>query len=104
MFQLPAPDFRVSTDSTISVLYGFRKFVQMNREERIRACYQHACLQYVSGQHMTNTSLRKRLGIKDSNYPAASKIIRDAIELNLVKSKFEKAGSKKDASYVPFWA
>ena len=104
MFQLPAPDFRASADSTITVLYGHRKFVQMNREERIRACYQHSCLQYVSGQHMTNTSLRKRLGIKDSNYPAASKIIRDAIELNLVKSKFEKASSKKDASYVPFWA
>ena len=104
MFQLPAPDFRASADSTIAVLYGYRKFTQMKREERIRACYQHACLQYVSGQHMTNTSLRKRLGIKDSNYPAASKIIRDAIELNLVKSKFEKAGSKKDASYVPFWA
>lgn len=104
LFQLPAPDFRVSTDSTIAVLYGPRKFSQMNREERIRACYQHACLQYVSGKYMTNSSLRKRLGIKDSNYPIASKIIRDAIESELVKSKFEKAVSKKDASYAPFWA
>lgn len=104
LFQLPAPDFRVSAESTITVLYGPRKFGQMDREERIRACYQHACLLYVSGQHMTNASLRKRLGIKDSNYPIASKIIRDAIETGLVKSKFERPVSKKDASYVPFWA
>jgi ATP-dependent DNA helicase RecG len=104
MFQLPAPDFRVSVESTIAVLYGPRKFAQMNREERIRACYQHACLQYVSGSHMTNASLRKRLGIKDSNYPIASKIIKDAFEIGLIKSKIEKTGAKKDSSYVPFWA
>ncbi len=104
VFQLPAPDFRVSAESTIAVLYGPRKFAQMNREERIRACYQHACLQYVSGSHMTNASLRKRLGIKDSNYPIASKIIKDAFEIGLIKSKIEKTGAKKDSSYVPFWA
>ena len=104
MFQLPAPDFRVSAESTIAVLYGPRKFAQMNREERIRACYQHACLQCVSGSHMTNASLRKRLGIKDSNYPIASKIIKDAFEMGLIKSKIEKTGAKKDSSYVPFWA
>lgn len=97
MFQLPAPDFKVSSESTIAILYGHRKFGQMSREERIRACYQHACLQYVSGGDMTNASLRKRLGIKESNYPTASKIIKDAADLNLIKSK-------KDASYVPFWA
>jgi predicted HTH transcriptional regulator len=92
-----------AADYTIAVLYGPRTFVQMSRDERIRACYQHACLQYVSGKHMTNTSLRKRLGIKDSNYPVASKIIRDALEVGLIKSRIETARSKKDASYVPFW-
>jgi predicted HTH transcriptional regulator len=104
MFQLPAPDFRASADSTIAVLYGHRKFTQMKREERIRACYQHACLQYVSGGQMTNASLRKRLGIKDSNYPLASRIIKDAIGVGLVRPKIESSSSKKDSSYVPFWA
>ncbi len=104
VFQLPAPDFRASTDSTIAVLYGARKFVQMKREERIRACYQHACLKYVSGGEMTNASLRKRLGIKDSNYPAASRIIKDAINEGFIKSKREGDGSKRDSSYLPAWA
>ena len=104
MFQLPAPDFRASNDSIIAILYGPRKFSQMNREERIRACYQHACLRYVSDLQMTNASLRKRLGIKDTNYPAASRIIKDTIEVKLVKSKIAGLSSKRDASYLPFWA
>ena len=53
---------------------------------------------------MSNASLRKRLGIKDSNYPAASRIIKDAIEAGLIKAHAEGSGSKRDAAYVPFWA
>ena len=99
IFQLPAPDFRVAGDSTVAVLYGPRKFGQMYREERIRACYQHACLLYVSGKRMSNATLRKRMGIKDSNYPMASRIIRDAIEAKMIRPY-----SEGDSAYVPFWA
>lgn len=104
VFQLPAPDFRVAGAATIAVLYGPRKFSQMNREERVRACYQHACLQYVTGKRMSNASLRRRLGIETSNYPVASRIIRDTIEAELVKLHGQGTASKRDASYVPFWA
>ena len=104
LFQLPAPDFRVAGGSTVAVLLGPRKFSQMDREERVRACYQHACLLYVSGKRMSNATLRKRLGIKDTNYPSASRIIRDAIEAKLIRPYSEGEGSKKDSSYVPFWA
>lgn len=104
VFQLPAPDFRVAGESTTAILYGPRKFAQMHREERIRACYQHACLQYVSGKRMSNATLRQRLGIKDKSYPMASRIIRDAIDVGLIKSHGEETGSRRDAAYVPFWA
>jgi hypothetical protein len=70
----------------------------MDPEERIRACYQHACLQYVSGKHMSNATLRKRLGIEDKSYPMAWRIIKAAIEANLIKPHVE------GATYVPFWA
>jgi predicted HTH transcriptional regulator len=104
VFQLPAPDFRVAGESTVAVLFGPRKFAQMDREERVRACYQHACLQFVSGKRMSNSTLRKRMGIKDSNYPLASRIIRDAIEAKLIRPHGDAEGSKKDSTYVPFWA
>jgi len=104
VFQLPAPDFRVAGLSTIAILFGYREFNQMNKEERIRACYQHACLLFVSGDKMSNASLRKRLGIKDKNYPQASRIIKDAIDKGLIRTNDEGGGSKRDTSYLPFWA
>jgi ATP-dependent DNA helicase RecG len=101
VFQLPAPDFRTSPQHTIAVLYGPRGFVAMDRQDRRRACYQHACLLYVSGRRMTNTSLRERLRIEKKNYPIASRIIRDSIDAGLIR---QAGGTRKDANYVPFWA
>ncbi len=101
VFQLPAPDFRTTTNHTISVLFGPRDFAEMDREDRIRACYQHACLLFVSGKQMTNATLRERLKIDKKNYPMASRIIRDTIAAGLLKPA---GGSRKDAKYAPFWA
>ena len=101
---LPAPDFRVTEYSTVAVLLGPRSFAEMGRQDRIRACYQHACLCYVSGKRMTNATLRQRLGIKASNYPMASRIIRDTLDSKLIKPYTQASESRKDASYVPIWA
>jgi len=100
-FQLPAPDFRTTPQHTVAVLFGPRDFAAMDGQDRIRACYQHACLWYVSGKQMTNTSLRERLKIPKESYQLASRIIRDAVKADLIRLK---SGSRKDASYVPFWA
>lgn len=104
IFQLPAPDFRVTSNHTVAVLFGPREFSEMDKADRIRACYQHACLCYVSGKQMTNATLRERLNIKSANYPMASRIIRDTLEAGLIKSHTQVSGSKKDAKYTPFWA
>ncbi len=104
LFQLPAPDFRKTAQSTIAVLYGPRQLKEMDSKERTRAAYQHACLQLVSGKKMTNESLRKRLGIKTSSYSLASRIIRDAMQEKLVKPQGDKVGAGKSAFYLPFWA
>lgn len=104
VFQLPAPDFRVTPNHTVAVLFGPREFSEMDKADRIRACYQHACLRYVSGKQMTNATLRERLNIKSANYPMASRIIRDTLEAGLIKPHTQVSGSKKDAKYTPFWA
>jgi predicted HTH transcriptional regulator len=76
----------------------------MTNEERIRACYQHACLQYVSNDRMTNSSLRKRFAIDERNYSIASRIIADTIKAKMIKLFDPESSSKKHASYVPIWA
>ena len=107
MFQLPAPDFKAITTMqpgfTRAYLYAHKKLSEMDRGERVRACYQHACLMSVTGKRMTNTSLRERLGVEQQNYAAVSRIIREAVDATLVKA-FDPETSKRYMQYVPFWA
>lgn len=76
---------------------------QMNNEDKMRACYQHCCLQFVAGKKMTNESFRARLNISSKNYSIASRIIADAIAAKYVRPYAENQ-SKKYAQYVPIWA
>ena len=103
-FQLPPPDFRVVENNTIAVLYSVKKLNDMTRKERIRACYQHACLQIVNNEEMTNSSVRKRFGIEPQNYSTASRIIAETIKADLVKPSDPTNKSRKHSSYIPFWA
>jgi len=104
MFQLPAPKFEAQDKFTRVTLYSYRPLKKMNRDDKIRACYQHCCLKYVSNEQMTNTSLRKRFNIPDNNYPMASRIINDTITVNFIKPFDPENKSKKNTKYVPIWA
>jgi len=104
LFQLPAPNFLVTENHTKVIVYAQRKLSEMDRNDKVRACYQHACLLYVSNQKMTNASLRKRLSIEEQNYAIASRIIADTIDAKLVKPFDPDNTSRKYASYIPFWA
>ena len=75
----------------------------MDRADRSRACYLHACLRYVERDPMTNSSLRKRFGIAEKNSATASRIIREAMEDQLVKP-YDPDQGKKYAKYLPYWA
>jgi predicted HTH transcriptional regulator len=102
-YQLPAPDFLVTANHTRIILYAARPLAKMSQGDRIRACYQHACLCYVSGREMTNSTLRKRFGIDPKNRAIASRIIYETIESELIKPLKQGSKSRKYAKYVPYW-
>ena len=101
--QLPAPDFQRDELFTKVIMLAPMTLRQMNKEDKRRACYQHCCLQFLSGQKMTNESFRGRLSISDENYSMASRIIADTISAKYIKPD-DSVPSKKYAKYVPFWA
>lgn len=103
MYQLPAPMFEAVEQHTRVSLYAYKPLNTMGREERVRACYLHACLKYVNQEHMTNATLRQRFGIEEHNSAIASRIIRDAIAEEAIHL-YDPAASRKYAKYVPFWA
>jgi len=104
LFQLPAPKFIRGDDYTRVIVYAPTHLTRMNNEDRIRACYQHACLHYVNNKPANNQSVRKRFNIAINNVSFASKIIADTVEAGLIKPADPENGSRKFASYIPFWA
>jgi ATP-dependent DNA helicase RecG len=102
-WQLPAPDFRTGEQHTSVVLFAHKDFDEMGRKERVRACYQHACLLYVSNQKMTNQSLRERFKLPEHRTEAVSRIISDAMADGKIKSDDPENRSRRYAKYIPFW-
>lgn len=103
VFQLPAPLFEATDEHTRVVLFAHREFKAMDKAERIRAAYLHACLRYVQRDYMTNTSLRERFGIDEKNSSMVSRIIKDAVEAGLIRCHDETVGSRA-RKYLPRWA
>ena len=106
-FQLPAPDFTAimttQPGSTRATLFAPRKLNDMDSQERIRACYQHASLCFVLGSRMTNASLRSRFGIEAKNTSQASRLIKESLKADVIKL-FDPDARDRDRSYLPFWA
>lgn len=103
-YQLPAPKFVEGDNYTRIIIYAHKTLRQMDKEDKVRACYLHACLKQVSGERMTNQSLRERFGIEEKNYSMASRIISEGIKSGLIKDYDPENKSKKHSKYVPFWA
>lgn len=102
LYQLPPIRIQLQETRTEATVFTYRKFADLDKSERVMACYQHACLRYVSNEKMNNQSLRGRLGIEDKNYPMASRIIKDALEAKMIKE--ENAEGNNRHNYIPYWA
>ncbi len=102
-YQLPAPLFEETDEHTRSVLFAHQDFEDMGKEDRVRACYLHACLQYVQRKYMTNKSLRERFGLEEPKSAQVTRVINATLEGELVK-KTGVSEARKDAKYVPYWS
>jgi len=104
LYQLPPIDVIVAEKRTRVTIYSYQPLNRLNKKEKILACYQHACLKYVSNEKMTNQTLRERFKIEDHNYSIASRIIRDALIEKVIKEEDPENKSRKYKSYLPHWA
>ncbi|MBC2712337.1 MAG: putative DNA binding domain-containing protein [Desulfosarcina sp.] len=103
LFQLPAPLFEVPDGFTRVVLFAHRPLTGMDKADRIRACYLHACLKWVMRNYLTNASLRQRFGVEERNKAAVSRYIREAVKAGMIKP-FDDTAARKMMKYVPYWA
>lgn len=101
--QLPAPRIELFEDSTRVTLYSEMPFSSIAPEDKLWACYLHACIRQVQGEQLTNTSLRERFGLKNSSSGSISRLIKEAVTKKYIKP-LDPTTAPRYMKYVPFWA
>lgn len=104
LFGLPPVVFTSLENAFKVTLYAPKKFDDMTQTERIEACYQHAVLQHLSNQTVTNTTTRKRFKLHEKHRTVVSNLLREVAEKGRIKRKDPDAKSSKFVEYVPYWA
>lgn len=102
LFQLPAPRVEVGSQYTRVALFGRRPLSGMDRSERVRATYLHACLKYVNQEYVTNSSLRQRFGIEARNSARVSRLVAEAVREGAIVPD-DPTAARKQMRYVPWW-
>lgn len=101
---LPAAKITKGENHTRVFLFMQKDLSEMTKQEKIDACYQHACLIYEDSKSINNQSVRERFGIDKNQSSVASRIIADTLEAKKIKISDENITSKKYATYIPYYA
>ncbi|WP_025772243.1 ATP-binding protein [Thioalkalivibrio sp. HK1] len=104
---LPPPLFEETSKGTKATLYAPRASMEMSGGERLRACYQHACLRQITGQTMTCASFRRRMGFEEdeNGTKASARILKKASDAGLVALEtIDGDQDHRRESWLPFWA
>ena len=100
---LPAPKIALYEENTKVTLYAQIPFTNIAQEDKIWACYLHACVKYVAGECVTNKTVRERFGLEESSSASASRLIKDTIAVNLIKP-LDATTAPRYMKYIPYWA
>lgn len=103
LFQLPAPRIDLYEDSTKVTLFAGIPFSNISLEDKLWACYLHACIKQVQGEQLTNSSLRERFGLNDSSAGSISRLIKEAVDIKLIKP-LDPTTAPRYMRYIPIWA
>lgn len=103
-FQFPPLDIRIGQKRTTTILFSYKQFSDMDKSDKVRACFQHCVLRYLMGEKMTNQSLRERFGLSNRQSDIASRVVGLAVEENLIKLEDPDNSSRRYAKYIPYWA
>lgn len=103
LYCLPAPKIDLYPDSTRVSLFSEKAFSNISLEDKMWACYLHACIKHVQGEYLSNSSLRKRFGLKESSSASVSRLIKDAVDFGLIKP-LDPDTAPRYMKYLPIWA
>ena len=100
---LPAPRIDLYEENTKVTLYAHMPFSSLSAEDKLWACYLHACIKQVQEEQLTNTSLRERFGLGQSSAGTVSRLIKEAVSQKLIKP-LDPDTAPRYMRYIPYWA
>ena len=100
---LPAPRIFIYDEATRVVVYDYLPFADISVEDKMWACYLHACLRFTAGNAVSNASLRERFGVDAAGKAKISRLIKSAVEKNFIKP-LNCDAAPRYMQYVPYWA
>ncbi len=101
--RLPAPKIQIYQDSTKVTLFSHLEFSRIAAEDKMWATYMHACVKYIEGDVLTNSSLRERFGLKETYAGSISRLIKDTMEKKWIKP-LDPTTARRYMKYIPLWA
>lgn len=103
MQQLPAPKIDLYEENTKVTIFSEVPFGSIPSDDKLWACYLHACIKYIQGEYLTNSSIRERFGLKESSSGTASRLIKEAVAKEYIKP-LDPTTAPRYMKYVPVWA
>ncbi len=102
--QIPAPHIFVYQESTKVVLFSHLDFINIPQEEKQWSTYLHACVKYLEGDALTNTSLRNRFGVPNTSSSSISRLIKEVASspLELIRP-IDPHTAPRYMRYIPIW-
>lgn len=102
LIQIPAPKIHIYQGDTKVILFSHLDFTNMKMDDRLWSTYMHACLKYIEGDAITNTSLRERFGLKQSSSASISRLIKESVDKKFIKPIDSETGQRY-MKYIPIW-
>lgn len=101
--RLPVPKIQIYQDATKVTLFSHLEFSSIAAEDKMWATYMHACVKYIEGDVLTNSSLRERFGLKETYAGSVSRLIKDTMEKKWIKP-LDPTTARRYMKYIPSWA
>lgn len=101
--KLPAPRIQIYQESTKVSLFSHLDFTNIPMEDKIWATYLHACVKFIEGGALTNSSLRERFGVAESSSGSISRLIKEVLNKQLIRA-VDPNTAPRYMRYIPVWA
>lgn len=100
---LPSPKIITYEEYTKVIVSHHLPFSCISLEDKIWACYLHACVQYLKQKPCTNTTIRNRFGLESTQKASVSRLIKACVKKGVIRP-LDTSVAARYLTYIPVWA